>query len=73
MTSIRVIEIRAAENGYVVTAFEREEQHANDYGPTIYKSFVAANPSAAGDLVERLCKSETIEKAISIPPARRLK
>lgn len=70
--TIRVIEVRAAENGYVITAMEREGRVMNDYAPVVYKSFVAANPRAAGDLIERLCKTEKIEKHVEIPPARRL-
>lgn len=67
---VRVIEIRATENGWVLTAFEREGRPSNDYDTAIYRTYAAESIERAAKIASELMKSETWERAVEIPPAR---
>jgi hypothetical protein len=70
--SVRVVEIRAAENGWVLTAFEREASPWNDSGShALYFAMVAESAESAAKQALSLMKSETWDRAVNIPPARR--
>lgn len=66
---IRVLEIRASSNGWVLTAFEREANWtAGD--AAIYRSWVAETKETAAKLVSEILGSESWDMAVFIPPAR---
>lgn len=69
MKPIRVVEIRAARNGWVITAFEREQDYGNRIA-SVYVSLVAETPDKAAELCADLMKTDEWELAVAIPPAR---
>jgi len=69
--SIRVIEIRRASNGWVLTAMEREGHPGNDYAPAVYKTVVAENVPNLLREVEALSEKDAWEQDVRIHPARR--
>jgi len=69
MKPIRVVEIRAARNGWVVTAFEREQDYAKLVA-AVYCTMVAETPDKAAEICAELMKTDDWEQAVMIPPAR---
>lgn len=70
MKPIRILELRAARNGWVLTAFEREGDVRSNYTHSIYCSMVAETPEKAAEIVLDLLKSDDWEQNVFIPPAR---
>lgn len=69
MKPIRVVEIRAARNGWVVTAIEREPGFQRDTA-AIYCTMVAETPDKAADICRDMMKEDSWEQAVPIMPAR---
>jgi len=66
---IRVLELRASCNGWVITLFQREAaSHVADMA--IYRTYVAETGETAAKLVKALLESESWDMAVGIPPAR---
>lgn len=67
--SIRVLELRASSNGWVLTAFAREAAYrAGDM--SIYRTWVAETGETAAKLVKQIIDAESWSTAVDIPPAR---
>jgi len=69
MKPIRVLEIRAARNGWVVTAIERESGFNRDTA-AIYCTLVAETPEKAADICRDMMKEDSWDQAVQIMPAR---
>lgn len=70
MKPIRVLEIRAAQNGWVISAFETEANYRNDMS-IIFTTMVAETAEKVGELVLEMTKSDDWQRDLVIPPARR--
>ena len=69
---IRVLEIRHAENGWVISGFERgQERWGGDGFVSPYFSMVAETPKRCTEIVGDLLKRETWEKDVNFLPVRR--
>lgn len=70
-TIIRVLEVRKARNGYVLSGFERDyDYHGRDdnYGP--YFTAVAATIADVERIVGEILKNDEWGESLHIPPAR---
>lgn len=71
--SIKVLEIRACANGFVLTKFKRETSIFNDRDGTyaIFETYVARDVNELSALVGSIAATEMWNKAVvNIPPAR---
>lgn len=70
---VRVIELRQAENGWVITVLQKEYDYSRDssYVSGAYKTYVAESLDMAAAIMKRLMKDENWAKTISLPAARR--
>jgi hypothetical protein len=69
---VRVLEIRAAENGWVISGFERsQDQWGSDATLGPYFSMVAETPKRCTEIVGKLLERNDWEKDVMILPARR--
>jgi len=70
---IRVIEIRQASNGWVITTHEKDFSRNEGYGnPTDYATYVAESPESATNIVKRLMKEEKWNQSVPLPSVRRV-
>ncbi len=69
--AIRILEIRAAENGWVISAFERDGHYMDGGILSPYFSQVAETPKRCTEIVGELLKRNTWEKSVGFPPVRR--
>lgn len=68
-----VIEIRAAENGYVVTAFKRAPYYtSDDNDPKTYRTWVASRANLT-TTIEQVLDGVPLKLQTSIPPSRKLR
>lgn len=70
---IKVVEIRACQNGFVVSVFRREANvfTSRDSAYSIFESYVAIDSESLAQLVKGLAESKQWNlEAVGIPPAR---
>jgi hypothetical protein len=68
---VRVLEIRAAENGWVVSAFERSMSTYGDDRVCPYFSMVAETPKRCTEIIGDLLKFQNWQTDVTFLPVRR--
>lgn len=66
----RVLEIRAAENGWVISAFERSMETYGDGHVSPYFSMVAESPKRCCEIIGDLLKRDSWKPDVTFLPAR---
>ena len=71
---VRVLEIRAAENGWVISGFERGQSvYGDDNTISPYFTMVAETPKRCTEIIGDLLKQDNWQKDVSIMPARKVR